>query len=115
MIETVYRAGVMRVAKEFPRAERMLPPEHRIAAIKDLPDICAEDWLIEGPSMPAVAASEVPGPVEVVTTLRNGREGQVGVFANWRHAETWRWTIGVWPSFQAFKRDFCDRCEECEE
>jgi len=101
-----YRAGVMRITKELaPFGARGLPPEHRLAAVKDLPALVCEDWLIEGPTMPQVPASGVLLSVEMLVTIRQGTEGRVGVFANWRHDPTWRWTVGVWPSMAEFRSE----------
>jgi hypothetical protein len=100
-----YRAGILRVSKTFHGCARALPPEHRVSATQDIPGLFAEDWLVEGPSLPVVPASG--RPAEVMLTFQVEQcDGAIRLMAYWWHAQATLWTLGEWPNFAAFERDF---------
>lgn len=106
--DVVYRAGVVQIADCFLDAARrwLLPPEHRVAAIRGF-DWAGEEWLVEGPTLPPVPASGVPELVEISCRVaKDPNTGAISLCARWQHAADKPWTMGSWPNLDAYLREF---------
>ena len=103
MTEGPYRAGILVVCESLPVWERALPPEHRLAAVRDWPDRGYEQWLVEGPSLPEVPASGFPQEVMLLVTQERPEAGGVRLTACWHHAADRPWVVGDWPDVAAFQ------------
>jgi len=107
---TEYRAAILWVSPQMTRkAKRAIPPEHRIAAIREDPDNRVEHWLIEGPWMPPLTASGLPDIVSIVLTVSwPDDESEVRLDAALEHDRERVWRVGVWPDHASFMADFSD-------
>jgi hypothetical protein len=106
-MSTEYRAGILPMSECFQRRAKMaLPPEHRVAAVREDAIYAREEWLIEGPMMPVVAPGAEPPAVMLHMSLGNDVAG-VHMTAWWGHdAEPIVWRVGTWPDFATFRAAF---------
>jgi hypothetical protein len=105
---TEYRAGILWVGRGFEaRARLALPPEHKVAAIRDDPDNKLEHWLIEGPRMPLLTASGAPDVVSLqLTASWPDDQSEYRLDASLWHDPDNSYRIGVWPDFESFRAAF---------
>ena len=105
-----YRAGILAIARTYgrKRMERMLPPETRIAAIKS--GLAFDDYLLEGATLPIVPAGAQPEYVSIYPSAQYVPHPETGsvevrIDVAWRHAPDKSWTIGSWPTFEAWSAE----------
>jgi len=104
LTEQPYFAGVMTVAWPLRGRVRMaLPPEHRVAAVRPTLPSVEEEWLIEGPLMPAAPGAGVAQPVLLVVAAEKTGAG-FRLSGYWRHCPRATWLIGEWPDFEGYRR-----------
>lgn len=99
----MYRAGILTATKQFGRrrVERMLPSEHHIITECDVD--YAVEYLVEGPSLPAVN-HDMPEKIELLGKLHQS-DLEIVVTASWMHEPDMSWNVGSWPDMNAFNRD----------
>jgi hypothetical protein len=103
-----YRAGVMGFADQLldpgddvtMAVGSLLPPEHKVAAVKHLADLDHSQVLLEGPLLPVVLPDKEPGPVDIVMTQDFDEPAQMmrwyGEFSIGRHPNGEPITTRAW-------------------
>jgi hypothetical protein len=109
MSETQYRAGILLVSPPLAgRARVAIPPEHRVAAVRDDPYTGCERWLVEGPRMPLVPGSGTPNDISIVLTMSGlGHDAcEVHLDAALADDQEHGWHVGTWPNWATFQGAF---------
>lgn len=85
------RAGILRVTRRYgiEMAEKALPPEHRIVAVRPLDDLYMDELFIEGPMMPLFLANDQE-PDRVMLMVSNY---STYVECWWDHQPSARWAV----------------------
>ncbi len=109
------RRGILQVYMPIRnRAKACLPPEHKIRAVRLLPGLNAEDWLIEGPTMPLCSDGFEPERIRWTFSIDRSSDGSLILSAeftlgNWNLRSLGEWTIGTWPSADAYQNWLIDQ------
>lgn len=90
-------------------AKRALPPEHKIVGVKEDVAMYCQEWLIEGPMIPEVAAGAAIPYATVVCTVKSS-DGSYCITAHWSSREVFirndEWDVANFASYDEFITDW---------